>query len=82
MTHSIARALDTVRRSIPPGVELVAVSKFHPAEAVTKHMPQDSVSSAKAAFRSSSQKKGRRSPPPTSVGTSSATYRPTKSDSS
>ena len=36
MTHSIARALNTVRRSIPPGVELVAVSKFHPAEAVAE----------------------------------------------
>ena len=36
MTQSIARALDTVRRSIPEGVELVAVSKFHPAEAVAE----------------------------------------------
>lgn len=36
MTQSIARALDTVRRSIPQGVELVAVSKSHPAEAVAE----------------------------------------------
>ena len=36
MTKSIARALDDIRRSIPQGVELVAVSKFHPAEAVAE----------------------------------------------
>ena len=33
---NIARALDAVRATIPAGVELVAVSKFHPAEAIAE----------------------------------------------
>lgn len=31
---SIAKALDDIRATLPEGVELVAVSKFHPAEAI------------------------------------------------
>ena len=31
---SVARALDDIRATLPEGVELVAVSKFHPAEAI------------------------------------------------
>ncbi|MDE6853936.1 MAG: YggS family pyridoxal phosphate-dependent enzyme [Muribaculaceae bacterium] len=31
---SIAKALDDIRSTLPEGVELVAVSKFHPAEAI------------------------------------------------
>ena len=33
---NIARALDAVRATIPAGVELVAVSKFHPVEALAE----------------------------------------------
>ena len=33
---TIARALDAVRATIPAGVELVAVSKFHPVEALAE----------------------------------------------
>ena len=31
---SVAKALDDIRATLPEGVELVAVSKFHPAEAI------------------------------------------------
>ena len=31
---SVAKALDDIRTTLPEGVELVAVSKFHPAEAI------------------------------------------------
>ncbi len=31
---SVAKALDDIRSTLPEGVELVAVSKFHPAEAI------------------------------------------------
>lgn len=34
MTPPVAARLDAVRRSLPAGVELVAVSKFHPVEAL------------------------------------------------
>lgn len=74
--NDIARHLDTVKSTLPAGVSLVAVSKFHPAEPFGRHTMRDNVFSEKAGFKSWSL--SRPYSPPISNGTLSAICRPIK----
>ena len=53
MGSDIADRLHEIKSALPQGVELIAVSKFHPAEAISEAY---AVSSARAALRSCRKK--------------------------
>ena len=67
MNH-IAQQLSAIRQTLPEGVRLVAVSKFHPETAILEAYQAGQGSSAKAVLRNYPQKP--LPSPPTSHGTS------------